>query len=227
MHVYRALLDRPDDDLLRIRNELPSDERAWLADGGSAGDGSRALTARALLRVLLGGLLEVDPLEVRLTGADGERPRLDGAADGSAVRFDYARAGSCVLYAFTRRCRVGLSVASLQPIEDLEARARDFSTVERETLLRLPPGLRAEGFHQCSVRKRALLAAGDGDLSCSMADFDVSLTPGVPPRVYRWRAGADRPEDVTLHHLRPGPECVGAAAVLSRIPHLKMWTWQG
>lgn len=178
----------PDDGELHVyRATLESAE----ADG-APGD---------LARRLLAEMLEVAPEDVREEG------------DAGLLHFGAARAGSIGLLVLCRTGPVGVDLQPLRPLEELESRPAPFSDVERETLRRLPPGLRAEAHVQCLARKAALRRAVPDGLADSLEDVDVSLTPGAPPRIHRWRGGPGRPSDWTLVHLRPAPGIIGAVAL--------------
>lgn len=226
IHVFRTPLEVGDgraDDLRAYLSESELERIDALGDPDAA---RRTAVGRGLLRLLLGGYLDLDPAKVPL--ADGRRgkPVLDPTGLSVRLHFNHARSGGLGVYAFTTLGPVGVDVERVRPLPDLEERTGHFSAVERDTLRKLPPGLRAEGFFQCWTRKQALLKASGGELPCSLRDFDVSLTPGVPARVYRWRDVSGPPGRWTLLHLRPEPGYVGAAAVRGSPKGLRTWSWE-
>lgn len=227
VHVFRARLDTAPSGLRNLRRVLSPEE---LEQHREDEEGPLRLAALATLRRLLSRYLDADPADLPpLREGDG-RPAPERSASG--LRFHHARSGRLAVFAFSGSTPVGIDVQRIRRLEDLEGRedpfaAESFSVVERETLRGLPPGLRAQGFFQCRTRKRALLEAADGDLPCALRDFDVTVTPGVPPRIYRWRKTDGSPRDWTLLHLRPGPRHVGAVAVPGRVSGLRLWSWPG
>lgn len=226
VHVIRASLDPEDRKLDGIRTLLtgPELEQVAAVDGDAA---RRTLLGRGLLRTLLGGYLGVEPGRVPLASGTGGKPILDGITPPASLHFNHARSGGTGVYAFTRVGPVGVDLERVRTVPDPDGRTEKFSSTECATLERLPPGLRNEGFFQCWTRKEALLKATGGDLPCSLQDFDVSLTPGVPARVYRWRNTSCAPGEWTLLHLRPEPGFVGAVAVRGLSEGLKTWSWEG
>lgn len=202
LHVYRAALESAE------------------ADGAPGG----------LARRLLAEMLEVAPEDVPLDGGNAGAggigrgaspgpasvvapPSAEREGDAGLLHFGAARAGFMGLFVLCRTGPVGVDLQPLRPLEELESRPAPFSDVERETLRRLPPGLRAEAHVQCLARKAALGRAASDGLADSLEDVDVSLTPGAPPRIHRWRGGAEHPSDWTLVHLRPAPGFIGAVAL--------------
>lgn len=226
VHVIRASLDLEPGELDRFRACLSPAELERVGSLGSV-DAGRTAAARGLLRTLLAGYLEVDPGDVPLVTETGGKPTLDASHRSAPLHFNHARSGGLGIYAVTGAGPVGVDLERVREVSDPETSVESFSSIERDTLRRLPPGLRAEGFHQCWTRKEALFKAAGGELPCSsLRDVDVSLTPGVPARVHRWRRTNAPPGEWTLLHLRPGPGFVGAVAVRGMPEELGTWSWE-
>lgn len=236
LQVYRALLEPGADGDGALPRERPDALRGSRRPEPEAADLDHAFSE--VVRSLLAEILGVSRDEAPPEGRPGGSMRIDlGAAgvrrDGAASLYvDATRAGSMVLLAAGRTGALGVDVERLRSLEELEREPAPLSEVERETLCRLPPGLRPEAYLQCRTRKQALRKAAPERLAGRLRDLDVSLTPGAPARIHRWRrdgadAGGDRPGDWTLVHLRPAPGYIGAVALRGEADVVRLRTLEG
>jgi 4'-phosphopantetheinyl transferase len=141
---------------------------------------SRSYTlSRAILRILLGRYLGVEPAVVRFTY--GKRGKPSVAFPESALEFNLAHSGEFAAYAFTTGCPLGVDIERVRPVPDQESIVRRFfSPKECEEWLRVAPSEREAAFYRCWTRKEAYIKAiGDG-LSLGLDSFQVSLRPGEP-----------------------------------------------
>jgi 4'-phosphopantetheinyl transferase len=145
------------------------------------------LTARGLLRFLLGDALGVAPNKLRfLYGARG-KPRL---AFETPLRFNLSHSGSLVLYAFALDRELGVDVEQHREMTDLERVARRFFAVkEVADLLSLAAEERSTAFFRCWTRKESFVkAVGDG-LYIPLDSFCVSLLANEPAAIENGPAG--------------------------------------
>lgn len=236
LQVYRALLEPAADGDGSLPHRRPNALRDAHPPEGEPADLDGAFSE--LVRSLLAEVLGVPADEALPDGWSGRsvrihlggaRARRDGAG---SLYVDAARAGRMVLLAAGRTGAVGVDVERLRSLEELEDEPAPLSDVERETLRRLPPGLRPEAYLQCRTRKQALRKADPERLAGCLRDVDVSLTPGAPARIHRWRrdgaeGGGDRPDDWALVHLRPAPGYIGAVALRGEADVVRLRTLEG
>ena len=173
------------------------------------------IVARGLLRVILGGVLQIPPQDVRFDYGCKGKP---GLAAQSPIRFNLSHSGSVVVYAVTLGREIGIDVEQIRPVNDMESLARcSFSESENKALASLPESLRCEAFFNCWTRKEAYIKALGEGLSYSLQEFDVTLRPGEPAKLLRV---ADKPEEVerwSLHAFAPTKNYVGALAVEGQV----------
>ncbi len=124
--------------------------------------------ARTLLRILLGDLLGVPPVDVRLAATEAGKPYLAGS---SSLRFNVSHSDGLVLIALTRRAAVGVDVESshagaIGPEELLELASAHFSAKECRVLARIPPGRgRVDAFLEVWTRREAVSKADGRGIS--------------------------------------------------------------
>jgi len=182
VHVWRALLRQaePRTDLLRWF--LAADERERAEAYRFRRDREQFITARALLRLLLGSYLDCSPDELRFRYGLYGKPYLieEQGGGGREILFSVSRSGGLALFAVTRGKNVGIDVERVRFDLDYERIAdRFFSRKEVTTLRRLPADyMRREAFFTCWTRKEAYVKAIGKGLSCSLDRFSVSLMPG-------------------------------------------------
>lgn len=140
------------------------------------------LTARGMLRILLGRYLNADPRSFRFTAGEFGKPLL-ASSDSIRARpleFNVAHSGTRVLLGFAHRpVGVDLELAESDR-EFLSIARRYFSPREQQELSGLPPDLTARGFYNAWSRKEAFLKASGIGLSQNLDTFDVSLDPRLP-----------------------------------------------
>lgn len=207
-------------DLLEL---LDATERRRAARLHRPQDRARFVTARAVLRLVLGELLGTTPSELRLDvtcprcGGEHGKPRLLGG-DGS-VSFSIAHVAGRVAVAVADGTAVGVDVEATvgRSAVDLTDLATDIlSPAELRDHQRIAPLRRAHALAVCWTRKESVLkATGDGlmvplrDVVVTASDHPAALreVPGVS-------SGRHRTAMATLHDLAPGEGLVGCVAAL-------------
>jgi len=209
VQVWAVCLDDLPEAALRI--PLSADERKRGGRFHFEHDRRRFVTARGLLRVLLGRYLDVDPAGVRFAHGPRGKPFL---AEGDGLRFNLSHSGGLALLAFARDRELGVDVEQERPLPEAEDIARRyFSAREVAQLRRLRADERAAAFFRCWTRKEAFIkATGDG-LSRPLDAFDVTLGPGDPARLLHVRGEPETARRFWLEDLQPVAGFAGALAV--------------
>lgn len=199
---------------------------------------NRFISRRAWLRLLLGRYLDLPPGDIGLAANSYGKLSIacrDEANAPSAsplqwgVRFNLSHSNELALFAFALGQELGVDIEYGQrdfgqPVgsqPEYESIAlRFFSPAERAALLALPEWQRRQGFFNCWTRKEAYIKALGLGLSLALDAFDVSLAPGEPARLLAARhAGAGQPP-ISLAHLDPAPDYIGALAVMGEFTRL-------
>jgi 4'-phosphopantetheinyl transferase len=177
VRVWVVRLDAPPAPIEELSGCLTADERERAERFKVAKARQQFVTARGLLRRVLGGCLGVPPLEVPITYTGAGKPVLRD--DAAGVHFNVTHTDGLALLALARR-PVGVDVERLRTVFDPEGLvARFFSAAEREAYLALPAELRAAAFFRGWTCKEAVIKAGG--LSVAYLDgFDVELHPARP-----------------------------------------------
>ncbi len=225
-HVWRVSLDVADANLPHFRRGLSEVERER-ADRYRVPEPRRHYTVmRAVLRSILSRYLDVDPARLSFaTGPDG-KPEL--AAPHGSVQFNVSHSHGLGLCAVAR-CRVGVDVEHVgRRTENLaDIVKRFFSPAEQVEFLELPAEERRQGFFNGWTRKEAFIKATGRGLFAVLDSFDVSLTPGEPPRITAVRDPTERAACWSLFSLEPGDGYTGALVVDGQAVRVSRWRWEG
>ena len=214
LHVWKADLDVPRDQLRQLERTLAPDERERFGRLRAEADRRRATASRGLLRHILAGYVGRPPAELCFAYGPAGKPELSGSADGESLHFNTAHTGDLLLVALGRVPSLGIDVERIRPIVRWERVARRaYSEEERLQIEALPPEKRSEAFITCWTRKEACVkAVGEGVWS-AFSRFEVSPTPGEPAVVQSIDGEPAAGADWSLYHLEPAPGFVGALAV--------------
>jgi 4'-phosphopantetheinyl transferase len=224
VQLWRADLDALAPHESRWQQILSADEQKRAARFHFAKDRQHFAAARAILRIILGGYLGVDPVGIDFRYSQREKPSLGADYAESGIRFNVSHSRGVALYAFARRIELGVDVECINREIEVESIARRFfSAFEQQQLLNFAPGERAEAFFRCWTRKEAYIkATGDG-LSLPLSEFDVSLRQGEKDCLIATRP--DRGE-AKQWLLREGPAGTGyIAAICGRGRKWKLTSW--
>ena len=208
----------------RLQELLPPAERAQVDRHRREADRRRLRLSRALLRVLLGRYLELEPGRVPVDrgcpvcGRPHGKPRLPGRA---RLQFSVAHAGGLLAFAFQQGTPVGVDVEAVagpdRPPPELVELA--LTPAERRRLAQAPPPERWRRFLGYWTRKEAALKQLGTGLATPLHDLEVDpAAPGGPVRLRApdragqglWAAGFDL-----------GATHVGAVATAGRPPALR------
>jgi 4'-phosphopantetheinyl transferase len=155
---------------------------------------SRFIAGRSILRLALGKYLRIEPSAVAIRYEARGKPALDGIESG--LQFNLTHSDGSAVCAVARQHLIGVDIERLRPIEKSEALVRRFfSSGEQDEFAGIAVGLRDEAFLRGWTRKEAYLKALGLGITSALDRFDVSLTPGEPPRLIRGveeRSGVDR-----------------------------------
>ena len=136
---------------------------------------------RGALRRLLGAYLGADPAGLRFGYGPRGKP---GLPDWPGLGFNLSNSEDLALVGFLRDREIGVDVEFQKEMDDLESIAtRFFSASEVAALAGVPRERKKEAFFNCWTRKEAYLKAVGEGLAAPLNSFDVTLTPGEPPRM--------------------------------------------
>lgn len=168
------------------------------------------VTARSLLRRLLGRYLHVEPAAIQFGYTEYDKPFI--SVPETSLQFNVSHSGDVVLLAFADDVQVGVDVESIRPIADApHIVTRFFSPTEIASWHSLPDTQQTTAFYTCWTRKEAYIKARGEGLSHPLDQFDVTLRPDEPAALRTGRSA----ETWSIAPL-PMPDRYAAAIVFGR-----------
>ena len=214
VHVWKIDLDGGPDTTTTLLDLLSEKERGQARRFHHMRDRSGYVISHGMLRMLLGGYLDVQPgtIDVALT-ADG-KPYLLPLPGRPSVSFNLSHSGGLAVIGIAAGPEIGIDIEYLDRDFPLTDAARQVLTdTEFEALASLPEQFRIPAFYRFWTMKEAYLKGVGTGIAREMNSFEVSVVSGKP--AYRCGA-ADVPKgagDWILFELPPIPGYAGALAV--------------
>jgi len=225
VHVWCASLELQPKTLSRLAELLAKDEQERANRFVFERDRQHFIAARARLRLILSRYLTVAPRSLRFRYGPQGKPELAGG-NGGALYFNLSHSHGLALVAVTQVCPIGVDLEWVRAIDDMDSIARRFfSKVEYQAYSALPLSQKSSGFFNCWTRKEAYIKAIGQGLSCPLADFDVSLTPGKSAKLLSIKGDHQSAELWSMTALTPAAGYVGAIAVEDQTPPISYWQW--
>lgn len=221
IHVWRAYLDRGRPTRAEFRSMLAPDEEARANRYFLVSDCDDFVVTRGILRELLGRYVGCAARDIQFKYAPHGKPSLRQEFLALPVCFNVSHSHGLALFAFSLGLDLGVDVELVRSdFGGSEIAERYLAPQEVQELRSLPAALQAEGFFLCWTRKEAYLKARGEGLHIPLGSFSVSLTPGLPERLYsgdtaRW----------SLLSLRPDLRYVGALVAGGHGWSLHRWDW--
>jgi 4'-phosphopantetheinyl transferase len=213
VHVWRAELTDAVAEIPRLRALLTPDEKCRAERFHFQRDYTRFLTARGILRIILGRYLNREPEDLRFTYGRYGKPALNDMGT-DALYFNLSHSDGLAIYAITRGRELGIDLEQIRSERAAKQIAeRFFSPREVAALRALPQSMQAEAFFSCWTRKEAYIKATGRGLAVALDRFDVSVVPGervvLLQTLDNWREASRW----SLRALDPGPGFAAALAV--------------
>lgn len=158
---------------------LSADELARCGRFRFKRDQNRFITARGILRKILGCYLEKNPRELRFEYTAHGKPVLAANSGYDNLCFNLSHSDAFALYAVTRGRNIGIDIERVRDDVAVGPIARKFfSEGEISSLEGIHKNKRSELFFQYWTRKEAFLKAMGQGVSFPMEQLDVSLQSG-------------------------------------------------
>lgn len=219
VHVWTLALDADPGVAAAALATLPADDRRRAERMLAGPVRERWTMARAGMREVLAGYVDVPARELAFVDSGHGKPALAPGCDGGGLRFNLSHAGGVGLLAVTRVGAIGVDVERVCELDDLPAIARRcFAPCERERLQGLRAPQRTRAFFECWTRKEALLKAIGLGLGGAMHEVAVSFADGAPARLLRGNEHTGDPATWWLQALAVPQGYVAAVAVHAKAP---------
>jgi 4'-phosphopantetheinyl transferase len=181
VHVWRVVLDQPDDRLERFRRTLESHELERAGRFHFEKHRRHFIVARGFLRTVVARYLKTQPEALRFVYGAYGKPAL---ASEHSLRFNLSHSNEVALLAVARDAELGVDVEYVRADFASEDIARRFfSRAEVEAFNALPKDEQVAAFFRCWTRKEAYIKAIGKGLSQALDAFDVTLAPGAAPEL--------------------------------------------
>jgi 4'-phosphopantetheinyl transferase len=227
VHVFRASLDTQQEKRETLQRALSREELLRAARFHFPKDRNHFVTARGLLRTLIGRYLKLDPRVLRFQYGPHGKPSLETGPGKLSLRFNLSHSHGLCLFAFSLEREVGIDVEHIRPShpDDEGIVRRFFSPEEAAALGALPSALRQKAFFTFWSRKEAYLKARGLGAAKELNSFDVSGDPDELTGIISIK-GDQESFRWSLRDLDPGPGYAAALAAEGRDWQLRRWQWE-
>lgn len=186
------------------------------------------ITARGVLRIILGSYLKLKPKRLNFLYTPHGKPKIADEIDYNYLKFNLSHSHGLALYAVSLGREIGIDIERVRTNLSFEKIAkRFFSPLEFQMLSALSPSERIEGFFNCWTRKEAYIKAIGEGLSIPLDQFDVTLNPRDEAKIISIKGDSISASYWSLYPLTPAPGYVGALAVEGKNLRIKYWMWSG
>jgi 4'-phosphopantetheinyl transferase len=224
VHVWRLRFEGWASRVDECRSLLSLAERGRADRFRSEKDRIQHVLTHAVLRLLLGRYLALEPKQVRFAIGPRGKPEIAPALNAAGLRFNVSHTRGLALLAFTRGRDVGVDVETARFVtgaDDIAARL--FSSRESACFRALPDDQKQAAFLNCWTRREAYLKATGEGIAESPDQIEVSFAPGEPARLLSLRGDPNAAAAWHLQELVPGPEYVAALAVKGHARTVVRW----
>ncbi len=213
-HVWITKLDSLKTQVQQMAHCLSDNELVSAGRFHFKQDRVRFIVCRAVLRMILGRYLHIEPNRVQFYYGPYGKPYLAETVSDGTLQFNIGHSKDIALYAFTRCRAIGVDIEYLQALPDADQiAARFFAAEEIATFNALPTSQRRQAFFNCWTRKEAYIKAIGKGLSQPLNQFEVSLAPGEPARLLNVEGAPKESSRWSLNAWKPAPGYVAALAV--------------
>jgi 4'-phosphopantetheinyl transferase len=199
VHLWVCPVQIDPDSLARSAEFLSEDERARASGIGAPEARNRFVLARAAVRCIIGGVLDLPPGRLRFRSLQRGKPVLAGPG-ARRLRFNSTHSGDLVLVAVSEDRDVGVDVERIRPIRRAEELAGRFISHPARVLPEGPAPARDEALLRWWTMREAYakatgrgLGATRGHLRVSQARNDLMSISLGDREPNRWFARQLRP----------------------------------
>jgi len=208
----------------RWREILSAEEQERAGRFRFAKDRVQYSSCRGILRLILGGYLNIKPTEVRFGYNGHGKPGLVDEINPTKIRFNVAHSHGLALFAMTMDREIGIDVEQIRPeVATQEIAERFFAPEEVQRLFDLQPAERTAAFFDCWTRKEAFIKARGVGLWLPLNQFVVAFGPGATPALLSAKDDPHASARWTVIDLNPAKGYAGAVVVETGGTELRQW----
>jgi 4'-phosphopantetheinyl transferase len=214
VHVWSVSVAAAPSQIERLLGSLSSDEISQARRFHFQKDRQRFMWCRALLRLILGHYLDLEPGELVLRYNPYGKLYLMHIPGRIRLNFNLSHSNLLALFAITRDREVGIDVEHIRRDFPWEEMVDHFlPREESEALYALPKALQCETFLRRWTGKEAYLKARGVGISLPMDQIETSSVPGYQGNFLRVKDHFQESKDWTLVELTPAIGYIAALVV--------------
>jgi len=223
VQIYTVAVDDELSNILEYQSYLSKEECDRASRFKFQIDKERFILARAILRILSGYFLGLNPKEVRFVyGAYGK----PDYAPKQNLKFNISHSGDMIVLGFTLEHELGVDVEKIKTDFDALKLAQNFfSRIEIEALEKLPKNELSRAFFRCWTRKESFIKAEGSGLSFPLDQFAVSLNDNKKAALLSTDWDVGEKSKWSLFSFVPAQGYIGACAVPSKVKTIRYFDW--
>lgn len=226
IHLWRVSLDSALLDRRHFADILSSDERLRAQRFVFEKHRQAYISARGVLRSLVGAYVGLEPRRVRFYYEPCGKPYINHLLGEHQLHFNLAHSHQLALYAFALDRRIGIDVEYLDGQLNYQELARTvFSPCEWAALQQVPEPQRCEAFFDGWTRKEAYVKACGQGLLYPLQQLEVSLHPDRPAALLTTRPDPAECSQWLMLAIEPGPGYTGAVVVEGQAWTVRAWDY--
>jgi 4'-phosphopantetheinyl transferase len=229
VHVWEFDIALPKDQSERYRDILSPDENQRADRFYFDRDRIRFIAARAALRSILAGYLNVAPHKIIFTYAANGKPELAGGLNESGLKFNLSHSRDRALLGVVSNACIGVDIEFINhEFTSDEIAQRFFAPGEVSRLRAMPQMERPAAFFSCWTRKEAYIKAVGQGLSLPLDSFEVAFGAGVEPSLLRVETSSEEAARWSMYNI-PAAKGYAAAVLVEGKDHkleYREWDWK-
>ena len=225
IHVWRCFLNQSAQQINALAETLTNDEAKRAERFHFERNRLHFISARGVLRVILGQYLRSNPRDVRFIYGRNGKPSLAGEK-GARLSFNVSHSRDIALYAFTYDRKVGVDIEYIDRDRAIaHIVERFYSPGEIAAFQSLPTDKQHDAFFTYWTFKEAYLKAEGTGLSFGLDKVEISLDPEKHAALAAIDGDAQRAALWSLKTLDAAEDYAAALAVNGHGLALKNWQW--